>query len=372
MIINYKIFVYKIIMLISIFFQLINFFTIINLGEKDANAILCKYGKEAIINAIHNAKLCQISGVIDCATVDDVDIFNSPKIRTNIKEIDEVINGMYLGQLILLTGRTGQGKSTFMSQLIIEALEQNYSTFIYSGELSDYHVKYILKLQSAGQANIDKFTDENSEVSYFVNQEVTKKLNAWYSERVWIYNNDASLDDNSLTLLETMEMVICRYGVQFLCVDNVMSSMDFSSKTEINKAQSEFAKKLKLLARKYNVVILLVAHPRKTNNKIELDDISGSADLVNRSDTVMSYSRANPEDFPNLDKDLNTVAKLSIIKNRLTAKTTDPKKPILLLYDNISKRIYSSKSYHKTYSWNTIKHIDHKPEFEPEVEFKKL
>ena len=43
---------------------------------------------------------------------------------TGIKVIDRLLGGLYLGQLILLTGRRGEGKSTFMSQLIVESIEQ--------------------------------------------------------------------------------------------------------------------------------------------------------------------------------------------------------------------------------------------------------
>ena len=45
--------------------------------------------------------------------------------------------------------------------------------------------------------------------------------------------------------------------------------------------------KLKKIAVKYNVVVLLVAHPRKSNNDFTNDDVSGSADITNKVDVVM-------------------------------------------------------------------------------------
>ena len=85
------------------------------LGEKDANDILLKYGKQAIRAAIENAEIPQLENVKDLALVQSVDINALPKIKTNIPDIDRLIGGLVMGQVILLTGKRGHGKSTFMS-----------------------------------------------------------------------------------------------------------------------------------------------------------------------------------------------------------------------------------------------------------------
>ena len=90
------------------------------LGEKDANDILLKYGKQAIRAAIENAEIPQLENVKDLALVQSVDINALPKIKTNIPDIDRLIGGLVMGQVILLTGKRGHGKSTFMSQLVCE------------------------------------------------------------------------------------------------------------------------------------------------------------------------------------------------------------------------------------------------------------
>lgn len=94
------------------------------LGEKDANAILTKYGKQAIVTAIANAEPPKLSNVKDLSTVQAVDINALPKIKTGIPELDRTIGGLICGQVILLTGKRGSGKSTLMSQFVCEALDQ--------------------------------------------------------------------------------------------------------------------------------------------------------------------------------------------------------------------------------------------------------
>lgn len=65
--------------------------------------------------------------------VESVDIYSLPRIFSGIPELDRIIGGFYFGQVILLTGRRGEGKSTFMGQLMAEALDQGYSGLAYSG-----------------------------------------------------------------------------------------------------------------------------------------------------------------------------------------------------------------------------------------------
>ena len=60
------------------------------LGEKDANAILQKYGKQAVIKAVQNAKIPVIKNIKELAEVKAIDINLLPKIKTNIKEIDRL------------------------------------------------------------------------------------------------------------------------------------------------------------------------------------------------------------------------------------------------------------------------------------------
>ena len=120
------------------------------LGEKDANDIFLRYGKKAILTAVENAESPKLANVKDLSAVERVDINSLPKIKTNIREIDRVIRGLVMGQLILLTGKRGEGKSTLMSQFVCEALEQGENVFVYSGELPGFLFRRWIDYQLAG------------------------------------------------------------------------------------------------------------------------------------------------------------------------------------------------------------------------------
>ena len=106
-----------------------------------------RYGKNAICHCIENADFVPVKAVKKLSEVESVDLEKLEHIRTGIYNLDKVINGLYMGQVIVLTGKRGEGKSTLASQIVANALGQTdnegqpYSVFVYSGELPDYHFK---------------------------------------------------------------------------------------------------------------------------------------------------------------------------------------------------------------------------------------
>lgn len=321
------------------------------LGEKDANDILRKYGPEAVRRAVENAKAPPVSHVKELADVKAVDIYNLPRIRTGIPELDRVIGGLFFGQVILLTGKRGEGKSTFMSQLMVEALDQGYSTFAYSGELADYHFKRWLDFQAAGPDNIITSQDMFGDDIYRIASPVLDKIDSWYRGRAYIYDNNTVDGDELESLTDTIEQVIRRYGVRIVCVDNLMTAMDAGISDNLYQAQSEFVRRLKRVAVKYDVAVILVAHPRKSKEGFTNDDVAGSGDITNRVDVVLSYSRNSKKTD---DRSPECDSLLAVTKNRLFGRLTKAGEPVELFYSKKSKRITSASGFEKGpkhYGW---------------------
>lgn len=313
--------------------------------EKDANAILTKYGKQAIIEAVENAIVPAMKNIKRLADVKAVDINTLPKIKTNIREIDRLIGGLIFGQVVILTGKRGNGKSTFMSQLICEAFEQDYPAMIYSGELSDYHFKRWIDYQIAGPKNVDENRNEYGDFVYSIKNEVIEKINVWYKDKAFIYDNNYIPSENEEleTLADTIIKSIKQYGVKLVCVDNLMTAMDVGMDVDYYRAQSNFVNTLKKIAVQYDVAVILVAHPRKSKEGFSNDDVSGSGDITNRVDIVMSYER----DEKDSDK-----GRILITKNRLTGKLALKDNAIELLYSGSTKRIVSiSGNSRRQYAW---------------------
>lgn len=317
------------------------------LGEKDANAILQKYGPEAVREAVLSAQVLPVNHVKRLAEVESVDLNTLPKITTGISNLDRIIGGLFFGQVILLTGKRGEGKSTFMGMVIAEAINQSYKVFAYSGELPDYHFKRWLDLQIAGPHNLTESYNDFSEPVYSLPNDVIQRINEWYYDQAFLYDNNAIDGDEYESLLDTVEKSIQRYGINLVCIDNLMTAIDVSSAENQYIQQSQFVRSLKQIAVKYNVAVMLVAHPRKTQGEVSDNDaVFGSSDITNRVDVVMSYAKNSDEDSPG--------GKIFVMKNRMTGRLALKESAIPVAYDPVSKRIYSSSDGPNVkYFWET-------------------
>lgn len=89
--------------------------------------------------------------MIDLADVENVDIFKIPKLQTGIKQLDRLLyGGLPLGGVVLVSGKPGEGKSTLASQILVNAIHQEYKCFVYSGELPNYQFRSWIDFQIAG------------------------------------------------------------------------------------------------------------------------------------------------------------------------------------------------------------------------------
>jgi len=327
------------------------------LGEKDANDILRRYGPKALRYAVEHAEIPQLNNIKQLADIQSVDINAMDKIKTGIEELDRCIRGMVMGQLVILTGKRGEGKSTFMSQIVAEALDQNRSVFVYSGELADFHFKYWLDLQLAGRMHVQDYLDQFGEPSYYLEDETVKKISAWYRGRAYIYDNNYLTEGSEFeTLPETIEKVIKQFNVQLVCIDNLMTAMEkVTENSNLYLAQSNFVGQLKAIAVKYSVVIILVAHPRKANANEMLDDndlVAGSSDITNKADVVLKYSRNTNEDY-------ECDSLIKVTKSRLVgALLTKNDDAVRVNYSKATKRItgttYNETRGEKIYGWDTL------------------
>jgi KaiC/GvpD/RAD55 family RecA-like ATPase len=324
---------------------------------KDANEILQKYGKEQIAKCINNAVNVPIDAVMRMGDVKRVNPQDIEKLPTGIKTIDDALHGgLTFGNVHILGGKRGDGKSTFGSQIIASALQHNYFCFLYSGELSNWNVRAWLDYQLAGEEHITKnYYDSEHKIvkNWFVPNTYLDAIGEWYQDRCFIYDGESIKDDEREDLLKTVEEVI-KQNIRVVLLDNLMTALDLSLDHNSDKyeKQSHFVKRLALLAKRYNACIILVAHRRKGNTNDSSDsndEISGSGDITNLAGIVLSYDRFSDrekKEGKGNDKD----RKLIIAKERLFGNVNF--KGITLHYEPFSKRIYETED-EKTmkYGW---------------------
>lgn len=321
---------------------------------KDANDILRKYGIEQIKKCIQNAENTPISKTIKLSQVERVNISAIEKLPTGIREVDKLLcGGLPFGQLIILTGKAGDGKSTLASQILLNAAEKNYKCFAYSGELPNYLFRSWFDLQAAGINHTYKEWSQWREFeTYEVKSEARQKISDWYDDKIWLYDN--SMVEGEDTSLSTMlEQLIIRYGIRVVLIDNLMTALDLEQGLGPDKyeRQSLFVKRLSRLALKFNILIMLVAHKRKDTGFNEVNDsVSGSADIINLGSIVMSYERPTAKRINDIGDATEYDRILKVTKNRLFGRIDTH--GFVMHYSNQCKRIYiDDAELQRSYSW---------------------
>ena len=320
------------------------------LGEKDANDILQSFGAEAVRKAVNGACEKEIDNVKELADVQYIDITKLPKVRTGIYDLDSALKGgICYGQVCLLTGKRGDGKSTFMSNIFADALDQGIGCFAYSGELPGFHFKAWLNSQLAGTDHMSARDDGFGGTEYYLDSDTDKRISEWYRGKAFIYDHTAIDGEETDSLLDTIRKVAAQKNVKLFCIDNLMTAMDIvEEQNNLYLAQSNFVRELKDIAIRYDVAIILVAHPRKAGKDekgtdFDNDIVSGSSNITDRVDIVLNYSRAaEGADYDSL---------LQIGKSRLVGVLKLGKNGIPLNYSPKTKRVFGVRCLTKHYGW---------------------
>lgn len=296
----------------------------------DINELLHKYGKLAVLKQIEKASTPVLEGVATLDMIEDFDVHEAETLKTGIEYIDDKLIGMVFGSLNVLSGRNGSGKSTILNQIYIaEAIAQGYKTFLFSGELISGNVKYWLLQTLANEDQFAEYTAKDGHKYKKVTIQSKEKIVNDMKDRFFLYDSD---DYRIEVIIEKMTILAKRYGVRVFVIDNLMTIE--SSLKDKYEAETDIVKKLKNFAKKYNALVHLVAHPRKSmNDEIEKDDVAGSANITNLADYVTTISRAK-------DEEVEYDAILKILKNRHTGVNVGKK----LMFDIDRKRFFSSET----------------------------
>ena len=220
-------------------------------------------------------------------------------IRSGIEGIDNRLRGLKKGYVTLLSGLRGGSKSTLLTGFALNAVNDGHNVIVYSGELTSKNFMRWMNLQAAGKNHTIKAQKWNN--YYYVADDTQGLIADWLGPHFLLYNNDYG--NNYKKLRERIEEQIETQKTDLVILDNLMSLNIRELDKDKYAAQTEFITDLQRLAKRTMTHILFVAHPRKAQGFLRLDDVSGTADLANLSDNAFIVHRNN-NDFKRLTKDM--------------------------------------------------------------------
>ena len=297
-----------------------------------------------------------------------VDIAELLSIPTGYHELDKKIIGLFAGELTVLSGLNASGKTSWLNCLALNVIQQGFKVAIWSGEMQDWRFQGWLNQMAAGKNYVRK--KEGFENFYYTPSKVCEQIDAWVDNKLFLYNN--SYGNNWQQLFNDIKELVESEGVQLIVLDNLaaLSISSYDSGTYAN--QTKFILDVKDYAKQKNIHVILVAHPRKQNDFLRKESISGTADLTNIADNVFLIHRVG-QDFQKRAGEFLGEAKvqeylgfsnvLEVAKNRQMGVVD---LLVGMYYEMESRRLKNSIAEHIVYGWQEEPNVYEQPQDEPQ------
>lgn len=197
-----------------------------------------------------------------------------------------------MSEVTILSGSNASGKSSWLNTLLLNIIQQGAKAALWSGELRPDILKTWVQMVAAGKNNLRQSTYGDGK--YYVPNNVAERIDRWLDGKFFLYNNDYG--NSWQQIFHDMELLL-KAGVKVFALDNLFSLDIDILDGDKNSKQRELILQIKDFAKKNQVHIILVAHPRKVTTFLRKNDISGTSDLQNAVDKIFIIHRVNNDFF---------------------------------------------------------------------------
>lgn len=223
---------------------------------KDANEYLLKYGKEKLSQRISQARPVPLENVttfkdIENDITDFVKNGFKPGFQVGLPNFDSIFS-TYTGQFITVTGVPSSGKSDFVDQMIV-GYNANYGwKTAYASPENQPTYLHAHKLMRKTWGDMPTPEDINGEKW---NQVANHVNNSYFFIDMETYKLESVLKKGA--------ELVKRKGIKCLVIDpfNKVRAQDASG--DVNVYTLEYLQKIESFAKKYDVLVIIVAHPTK-------------------------------------------------------------------------------------------------------------
>jgi twinkle protein len=224
---------------------------------KDANEYLLKYGKEKLVQRITGARPVPLENVTTFRDIEDevTDFVRNgfkPGYQIGLENFDNIFS-TYTGQFITVTGIPSSGKSDFVDQMVV-GYNQNYgwkTAFASPENVPTYlHAHKLMRKVWQGMPSRDDIGGDK-----------------WNQVADHCNSNFFHIDMERYTLESVLKKgaeLVKRKGIKCLVIDPFNKVRDVDCKTEdVNRYTMEYLQKIEIFAKKFDVLVFIVAHPTK-------------------------------------------------------------------------------------------------------------
>ena len=224
---------------------------------KDANEYLTKHGSDRLKNTIHSAQQVPLENVSTLKDIEEelkdfVKHGFKPGFQVGLPNFDKIFS-TYTGQFITVTGIPSSGKSDFVDQMVVGynanyswktafASPENQPTYLHAHKLMRKVWQDMPSPSDIDGKKWDEVADHVNDNFYFID-----------------------MDKYSLeSVLRKGAELVKRKGIKCLVIDPYNKVRDVNAASDdVNRYTMDYLAKIEVFAKKYDVLVFIVAHPTK-------------------------------------------------------------------------------------------------------------
>lgn len=225
-------------------------------------------------------------------------------IMTGEKCFDRITRGIRMSELSILTGHSGNGKTTFAYNLVSWLIALNVRCLCMSFENKIVAIlKKMVAIQS--QAVVSEFNEENGK-TVNVMPEGTYRSHIAALNNLPLYFLNKKKSDEGYYDIDKMEAIIAyavKYlNIKFFLIDHLHYFLNLSKSRNPVQLMDESVRRIKQWTERFDIHICLIVHPAKpsgsgkSSGKLSMYSGKGSSSIVQESDNFWVVYRVQKED----------------------------------------------------------------------------
>jgi replicative DNA helicase len=207
-------------------------------------------------------------------------------------EWSDLMGGFRPNELTIFCGGTGTGKTQILAALSASLLKSRQNVFCAPVEVG--HTSFTKRVLSAFGGHDFSNCDLSHDIPLM---NTLRSSQDYLLEHLFLSTHDNRVDVEEM--VNTIEFMQNTQDVKVAVLDNLNFFLKASSSRDQNLAYDEAIHAFVMAVKKINIHIILVMHPRKTDEGKVLSefDIKGSSTAVQEAANVLLFNRPNEKDL---------------------------------------------------------------------------
>lgn len=219
-----------------------------------------------------------------------------------ISTLNFLTGGMELGEISIISGETGSGKTTFVSMCVTEIIKYDKCFCIFGEstiekqahahyrQMTPYNDKdysFVYYYKNGKKTNVGKF---------FVGENAEQKIKELTQKKLFYYDPKGGMNINDI--MAVMNVAHNKGGIKYFVIDNLMQ-ISLESTNEVKEMKDNF-EELRRFTIDNKVHCIVLAHYRKSNDygqfRRRLEEIAGTSAIGNKAATALNIMRLDNVD----------------------------------------------------------------------------